>query len=103
MFGTFTNGYSHAKRGSTAAFDNHPMNSVWVLSISARAAITTPIENSGYVLNVTDSSKYSIAVYDIADNTLYTSTYTFTVTGVYFQGGTNQQHGRIWILQKHPI
>lgn len=85
VFGTFVNGHAVSKGtvGGTA-----PNNSVWISASSARAAFSTPIVNNGYVLTVTDSSKYNLVVYDVADNTPISTTASTAVEGVYYAGGT---------------
>lgn len=86
IFGTFTNGYAIGK-GANPTY-NIPNNSIWNNSAQSRAAMTVPIENKGYTLTVTDTSKYAIVVYDVADNTPISTTYPNAVTHVYYAGGT---------------
>lgn len=86
IFGTFTNGYAIGK--ATRATDDIPVNGIWNNSTTGRGAMTVPIVNNGYVITVTDTSKYNVAVYDVADNTEHSTTYANAVLGKYYQGGT---------------
>lgn len=86
IFGAFTNGYAIGK-GANSQY-NIPQNSIWNNSTTARAAMTVPIENKGYVLTVTDASKYTLVVYDVTDDTPISTTYPNAVTGRYYAGGT---------------
>ena len=86
IFGTFVDGHAISKAAS--AIGGVPKNGTYVTSTSARAAFSTPISNNGYVLTVTDSSKYNLAVYDITDNTPHSVAYAPAIESVYYTGGT---------------
>ena len=86
LLGTFVDGHAISKAAS--AVGGIPKNGTYVASATARAAISTPIANDGYVFTVTDSSKYNLAVYDITNNTPISTTYSSAIEGVYYTGGT---------------
>ena len=85
-FGDFTAGYACGKAVShtTDVADN----GVWNVRTNYRAAMTQPILNRGYTITVTDSSAYSVAVYDIINNTPIPTSYANAIGGIYYQGGT---------------
>lgn len=85
-FGTFVNGHAVSKAATGSA--SIPINSIWISSASARAAFSTPIVNRGYTVTVTDSSKYNLVVYDVADNTPVQTSYQYAIEHVYYAGGT---------------
>ena len=87
-FGTFTKGYALAKKLQSNQGGTLPTRSIWNNSTASRAAMTVPVVNRGYVITTTDSSKYTVAVYDVSDNTPNETTYSAAVTGVYYAGGT---------------
>lgn len=87
-FGTFTSGYALGKKTNSTTTNPIPLYGVWNNSATGRAAMTVPIVNKDYVITTTDSSKYTVAVYDITDPTAVSTTYDQAVTGVYYQGGT---------------
>lgn len=88
-FGTFTAGYSLGKKlQSSQGSPSMPLNSIWNNAASARAATTVPVENRGYVITSTNSSKYNVNVYDITDDTAVPTDYALAVTQRYYQGGT---------------
>lgn len=65
IFGPFTNNTAFAKVSDKG----------YSTGASARAAMVRPIPNNGYVITVTDPSKYAVAVYDItSDIWSYTGT-----------------------------
>ena len=59
---------------------------VYVSSTNARACGDEPIVNNNYVFTVTDATKYSLAAYDITDNTPIE--YGSSETGYMYQAGT---------------
>lgn len=85
-FGTFVNGHSCSKAVNSNGVI--PVGGIWISSSSARAAFSTPIVNRNYVITVTDSTKYNIAVYDVADNTPISTSYSSAIEGVYYTGGS---------------
>ena len=85
IFGTFTKNYALGK--ATSVTSDIPVGGIWNNSTNYRAAMTTPIENKNYVITVTDSTKYNVAVYDVTSNTPHSTTFSSAVLGVYYQGG----------------
>lgn len=84
-FGAFARGLALSK--SVTSHQEQPKNSVFNTQASARAAMIAPIPNEGYVFIVTDSTKYSIAAYDVQDNTPVDSTYSPNFFKTYYMGG----------------
>lgn len=87
-FGTFTEGYSFGKKtNSSQGAPAMPLYAGWNNAAAGRAAITKPIQNRGYVITSTDSSKYTVACYDVTDDTAVPTDYVNAVTHEYFQCG----------------
>ena len=88
IFGVFEKGHAISKKhSSTQTNIPMPLYSIWASSASYRAAIDQPIENRGYLIEVTDASKYSVAVYDIISNEPEEISYEGAINGEYYEGG----------------
>lgn len=85
-FGEFTAGYACGKAVTTTA--DVEDNGIWNNRTNYRAAMTQPILNHGYTITVTDPSKYSVAVYDVINNTPIPTSNTVAIGGIYYQGGS---------------
>lgn len=85
-FGEFTAGYACGKAVTSTADVEH--NGIWNNRTNYRAAMTQPILNHGYTITVTDSSKYSVAVYDVINNTPIPTSNAVAIGGIYYQGGS---------------
>ena len=65
------------------------MYAVWNNSASARAAMTDAKPNNNYIITVTDSAKYNIAVYGLTSDVSTPTSWANAKTGKYYQGDTS--------------
>lgn len=78
IFGVFTNGITVIKTDSTCVRK----------SVAARACAPIFIENKGYIFTVTDATKYSLAAYDVENDTPVEITVGGFVDSYGYAGGT---------------
>ena len=88
IFGTFLSGIALGKSTTNNYPDTYPLHSIMNNTSGSRAAMFEPIPNKGYVLTVTDPSEYSLAVYDVLDDTPIATTYQNAVFKTRYEGGT---------------
>lgn len=65
IFGTFTSGISLSKVTISSYYPSLAPFVYKNINQTARACMSVPIENKGYIISVTDSTKYSVNVVDV--------------------------------------